>query len=250
MIFYQTLFFVIFYVSMRLNIFLVDLDVLFEDNHIIAVNKRSGDIVQGDETGDKPLSDFVKDYIKINYQKPGDVFLGVVHRIDRPVSGIVLFARTSKSLTRLNALFQTKEIQKTYWCVVKNKPKDNAGTLIHYHIKDAVSRKAKLFDKEVAHSKKCVLHYKLLASSDHYHLLEVQLETGRFHQIRAQLSKIGSPIKGDIKYGFDRPNENSRSIHLHARKIEFMHPVKNATIEIIAPVPDEVIWKFFEEKMS
>ena len=224
------------------------LEILYEDNHIIAVNKRSGDIVQADETGDKPLGDFVKDYIKAKYEKPGDVFLGVVHRIDRPVSGVVLFARTSKSLTRLNALFQTKEIQKTYWCVVKNKPKNDVDTLIHYHIKDSVSRKAKLFDKEVAHSKKCVLHYTLLASSDNYHLLEIQLETGRFHQIRAQLSKIGSPIKGDIKYGFDRPNENSRSIHLHARKIEFMHPVKNEKVEIIAAVPDEKIWKFFEEK--
>jgi len=233
------------------------LEILYEDNHIIAVNKRSGDIVQADETGDKPLGDFVKDYIKEKYQKPGEVFLGVVHRIDRPVSGIVLFARTSKSLTRLNELFKTKEIQKTYWCVVKNKPKVDEATLVHYHIKDSVSRKAKLFDKEVAHSKKCVLHYKLLASSDNYHLLEIQLETGRFHQIRAQLAKIGSPIKGDVKYGFDRPNENSRSIHLHARKIEFIHPVKNAMpdgrqekIEIVAPVPDEVIWKFFEEKMK
>ncbi|MBK6275341.1 MAG: RNA pseudouridine synthase [Saprospirales bacterium] len=226
------------------------LEILYEDNHIIAVNKRSGDIVQADETGDKPLGDFVKDYIKEKYQKPGEVFLGVVHRIDRPVSGVVLFARTSKSLTRLNALFQTKEIQKTYWCVVKNKPKEDAGTLIHFHLKDSIQRKAKLYDKEVANSKKCVLHYKLLASSDNYHLLEVQLETGRFHQIRAQLAKIGSPIKGDIKYGFDRPNENTRSIHLHARQIEFMHPVKDEKIVIIASVPDEVIWKFFEDKMS
>ena len=225
-------------------------DILFEDNHIIAVNKRSGDIVQGDETGDKPLSEFVKDYIKEKYEKRGEVFLGVVHRIDRPVSGIVLFARTSKSLTRLNALFQTKEIQKTYWCVVKNKPKQDSGTLIHYHLKDEKQRKAKLFDKEVAHSKKCVLHYKVLSSSDNYYLLEIQLETGRFHQIRAQLAKIGSPIKGDIKYGFERPNENTRSIHLHARKIVFTHPVKNEPIEITAPVPDEKIWKFFEEKMN
>lgn len=232
----------------------MNIEVLYEDNHIIAINKSSGDIVQGDETGDKPLGDFVKDYIKEKYQKPGDVFLGVVHRLDRPVSGVVLFARTSKSLTRLNALFQTKEITKTYWCVVKNIPiifgtKEDFGTLVHYHIKDSTTRKAKLFDKEVAHSKKCVLHYKLLTSSDNYHLLEIQLETGRFHQIRAQLAKVGSPIKGDIKYGFDRPNENTRSIHLHARRIEFTHPVKNEPIEIIAPVPDEVIWKFFEEKM-
>lgn len=226
------------------------IEILYEDNHIIVVNKRSGDIVQGDETGDKPLSDFVKDYIKEKYNKPGEVFLGIVHRIDRPVSGIVLFAKTSKSLTRLNELFKTKAIQKTYWCVVKNKPKNETDTLIHYHLKDTKTRKAKLFDKEVAHSKKCVLHYKTIASSDHYYLLEVQLETGRFHQIRAQLAKIGSPIKGDIKYGFDRPNENTRSIHLHARKTAFIHPVQQEKIEIVAPVPDEKIWKFFEEKMS
>ncbi len=227
-----------------------DLEILYEDNHIIAVNKKNGDIVQGDETGDKPLSDYVKGYIKEKYQKPGDVFLGVVHRIDRPVSGVVLFARTSKALTRLNELFKTKEVKKTYWAVVKNKPKEDSGTLVHYHLKEEKQRKAKLFDKEVAHSKKCVLHYKILANSDHYHLLEIQLETGRFHQIRAQLAKIGCPIKGDIKYGFERPNENSRSIHLHARKIEFTHPVKNESVEIVAPVPDEKIWKFFEQKMQ
>lgn len=225
------------------------LEILYEDNHIIAVNKRSGDIVQADETGDTPLSEIVKSYIKEKYQKPGDVFLGVVHRIDRPVSGIVLFARTSKALTRLNELFKNKTIQKTYWCVVKQKPKLNEATLQHYHIKDAKQRKAKLYDKEIAHSKKCVLHYKLLASSDNYHLLAVQLETGRFHQIRAQLAKIGSAIKGDVKYGFERPNENARSIHLHARKIEFEHPVKKEKIEIIAPLPDDKIWKYFDEKM-
>ncbi|HPA35415.1 MAG TPA: RluA family pseudouridine synthase [Chitinophagales bacterium] len=226
------------------------LDILYEDNHIIAVNKRSGDIVQGDETGDTPLSDLVKAYIKEKYQKPGEVFLGVVHRIDRPVSGIVLFARTSKSLSRLNELFKTKEITKTYWAVVKKKPVSDSGTLTHYHLKDEKTRKARLFDKEVAHSKKCVLHYRWLASSDHYHLLEIQLETGRFHQIRAQLAKIGSPIKGDVKYGFERPNENTRSIHLHARKISFIHPVKNEPIELTAPVPDEKIWQFFEKEIA
>lgn len=226
------------------------LDILYEDNHIIAVNKRSGDIVQGDETGDTPLSDLVKAYIKEKYQKPGEVFLGVVHRIDRPVSGIVLFARTSKSLSRLNELFKTKEITKTYWAVVKKKPVSDSGTLTHYHLKDEKTRKARLFDKEVAHSRKCVLHYRWLASSDHYHLLEVQLETGRFHQIRAQLAKIGSPIKGDVKYGFERPNENTRSIHLHARKISFIHPVKNEPIELTAPVPDEKIWQFFEKEIA
>lgn len=226
------------------------LDILYEDNHIIAVNKRSGDIVQGDETGDTPLSDVVKAYIKEKYQKPGEVFLGVVHRIDRPVSGIVLFARTSKSLSRLNELFKTKEITKTYWAVVKKKPVSDSGTLTHYHLKDEKTRKARLFDKEVAHSRKCVLHYRWLASSDHYHLLEIQLETGRFHQIRAQLAKIGSPIKGDVKYGFERPNENTRSIHLHARKISFIHPVKNEPIELTAPVPDEKIWQFFEKEIA
>ncbi len=226
------------------------LEILYEDNHIIVVNKRSGDIVQGDETGDQPLSEFVKAYIKEKYHKTGDVFLGVVHRIDRPVSGIVLFARTSKALTRLNELFKTKAVQKTYWCVVKNKPKQPTATLTHYHLKDEKLRKAKLYDKEVAHSKKCILHYSLIASSDNYHLLEIQLETGRFHQIRAQLAKIGSPIKGDIKYGFDRPNENKRSIHLHARKIAFEHPVKKEKIEIVAPLPNEKIWTFFEQQMK
>jgi 23S rRNA pseudouridine1911/1915/1917 synthase len=226
------------------------LSILYEDNHIIAVNKQSGDLVQGDATGDKTLGDVIKSYIKRNYDKPGEVFLGVVHRIDRPVSGVVLFARTSKALSRLSELFKTKEVKKTYWAVVKNKPEETAATLIHYHLKDEQTRKAKLFDKEVAHSKKCILHYKLLASSDHYHLLEIELETGRFHQIRAQLAKIGCPIKGDIKYGFDRPNENSRSIHLHARKIEFIHPVKKEKISITAPVPNDVIWNYFEKKME
>lgn len=230
------------------------LDILYEDNHIIAVNKQSGDIVQGDETGDTPLSDIVKAYIKKKYAKPGEVFLGVVHRLDRPVSGVVLFARTSKALTRLNELFKTKDIQKTYWAVVKGIPKINgieqrAGTLIHYHQKNEKQRKARLFDKEVAHTKKCILHYKVVDSSTQYHLLEIQLETGRFHQIRAQLAKVGSPIKGDIKYGYERPNENSRSIHLHAQKIEFMHPTKNEKIEIIAVLPNEKIWNLFAAKL-
>lgn len=225
-------------------------EILYEDNHIIAVNKQSGDIVQGDETGDTPLSDFVKAYIKEKYQKPGEVFLGVVHRIDRPVSGVVLFAKTSKALSRLNELFKTKDITKTYWAVVKDKPQKDEGTLVHYHLKDEKQRKAKLYDKEIAYSKKCVLHYKTIAHSDNYFLLEIQLETGRFHQIRAQLAKIGSPIKGDVKYGFARPNENSRSIHLHAVKIEFTHPVKKEKIIITAPVPEDKIWKFFEEQMD
>lgn len=225
-------------------------EILYEDNHLIVVNKQSGDIVQGDETGDTPLSDFVKEYIKEKHKKVGDVFLGVVHRIDRPVSGIVLFARTSKALTRLNELFKVKDISKTYWAVVKQKPTHESGTLIHYHLKDAKQRKAKLYDKEIAHSKKCILHYKVIAQSQQYYLLEIQLETGRFHQIRAQLAKIGLPIKGDVKYGYERPNENTRSIHLHARKIEFTHPVKQEKIEIIAPVPNDKIWKFFEAALA
>lgn len=227
-----------------------NLNVLYEDNHLIAVNKQSGDLVQGDETGDKTLGDAIKSYLKMKYDKPGEVFLGVVHRIDRPVSGVVFFARTSKALSRLSELFKTKEVRKIYWAVVKNKPDKVSDTLVHYHLKDEKTRKAKLFDKEVAHSKKCILHYTLLASSDHYHLLQIELETGRFHQIRAQLAKIGCPIKGDIKYGFDRPNENTRSIHLHARSIEFIHPIKKEKIVVTAPVPNDVIWNYFEIKLE
>jgi 23S rRNA pseudouridine1911/1915/1917 synthase len=225
-------------------------EILYEDNHIIAVNKRSGDIVQSDETGDKTMADDLRAYIKEKYDKPGAVFIGVVHRIDRPVSGVVLFARTSKGLARLNALFQTKEIVKTYWAVVKNKPNNSSGTLTHYHLKDEKTRKAKLYPVEIPGARIAQLHYKLIAESDNYYLLEIKLETGRFHQIRAQLAKSGFPIKGDVKYGYDRPNENTRSIHLHARKIEFIHPVKKEPITIVAPVPDDVIWKFFEEKIE
>lgn len=223
------------------------LEVLYEDNHIIIVNKKSGDIVQADITQDEPLTEPVKRYLKEKYNKPGEVFLGVVHRIDRPVSGVVVFARTSKALSRMTNLFRTRDVKKTYWAVVKNKPEENSATLIHYHQKDEARKRAKLFNKEVAHSKICELEYKYLASSDKYHLLEVYPTTGRFHQIRAQLSKIGSPIKGDLKYGFERPNENA-SIHLHARSIEFIHPISQKTIEIIAPVPkDDVIWQYFEK---
>lgn len=222
-------------------------EILYEDNHIIAVNKRSSEIVQSDETGDRTMGDDLKEYIKEKYHKEGNVFLGVVHRIDRPVSGVVIFARTSKALTRMNELFQTKEIQKTYWAVVKNKPNNEEATLVHYHAKDEKQRKAKLYPKEVPGSKRAELHYKLLASSDNYHLLEVQLMTGRFHQIRAQFAKMGFPIKGDVKYGFNKGNEDA-SIHLHARRIEFIHPVKKENIKIVAPVPNETIWKFLKIK--
>jgi 23S rRNA pseudouridine1911/1915/1917 synthase len=225
------------------------IEILFEDNHIIAVNKRPSDIVQGDKTGDIPLSDFVKQYIKHKYNKPGEVFVGTVHRIDRPVSGVVLFAKTSKALTRLNQMFQGKEIQKTYWAVVKNKPASAEGKLVHYLIKNEAKNMSKAFDKEISGALRSELDYKLIASSDKYYLLEIKPHTGRHHQIRAQLSKMGSPIKGDLKYGFDRSNKDA-SIHLHARKVEFIHPVKKEPVIIVAPPPDEVLWNAFLKMLS
>lgn len=225
------------------------IEVLYEDNHIIAVNKKPSDIVQGDKTGDTPLSDFVKAYIKEKYNKPGDVFLGTVHRIDRPVSGVVLFARTSKALTRLNKMFQDKKIQKTYWAVVKNRPENPSGTLVHYLKKDSAKNMSKAFPKEIPGSLRSELTYELIQSSDNYHLLEIKPITGRHHQIRVQLSKMGSPIKGDVKYGFDRGNKNA-SIHLHARKIEFTHPIKNETIVIIANPPSDALWDEFMKNVS
>lgn len=224
-------------------------EVLYEDNHIIAVNKRSSDIVQGDKTGDTPLSEFVKEYIKKKYGKPGDVFIGTVHRIDRPVSGIVLFAKTSKALARLNQMFQTKEIHKTYWAVVKNKPLQEKGNLVHYLKKNEAKNTSKAFSKDTAGALRSELNYEIIARSDNYFLLEVQPLTGRHHQIRVQLAAIGSPIKGDLKYGFDRSNKDA-SIHLHARKIEFIHPVKKEPVVIKAPVPDEQLWNIFAELLK
>lgn len=218
------------------------LQVLFEDNHIIIVNKRAGDIVQGDKTGDKPLSEVVKEYIKDKYNKPGDVFLGVVHRLDRPTSGIIIFARTSKALERLNKMLREKQIQKTYWAVVKNQPKKDHDSLISFLKKNPKNNKSTVYNKDTEGSKKAVLHYKTVKRLNNYSLLEVDLETGRHHQIRAQLSAIGSPIKGDLKYGFDRSNKDG-SIHLHARKIQFTHPVKKEEIVIIAPPSKDVIWQ-------
>ncbi len=215
--------------------------VLFEDNHIIIVNKRAGDIVQGDKTGDTPLSEIVKEYIKEKYNKPGNVFLGVVHRLDRPTNGIVVFARTSKALERLNKMFRDKTVHKTYWAIVKNKPKKESDSLTHFLKKNPKNNKSTVFTKEVEGSKKATLHYKTLKSLDNYHLLEVHLETGRHHQIRAQLSYIGSSIKGDLKYGSPRSNKDG-SIHLHARKIEFTHPVSKEKISITAPTPKDPIW--------
>lgn len=219
-----------------------NLQVLYEDNHIIVVNKRVGDIVQGDKTGDKPLSEVVKEYIKDKYQKPGEVFLGVVHRLDRPTTGIVLFARTSKALERMNEMFKNRDTQKTYWAVVKNRPAKDADTLVHFLKRNEKSNTSKAFAKEVPDSKKASLDYKVIKELNNYYALEINLHTGRHHQIRSQLSAIGSPIKGDLKYGFDRSNPDG-GIHLHARKLSFLHPVKKEPIEIVAPVPDDVIWK-------
>ncbi len=218
-----------------------NLQILHEDNHIIAINKRVGDIVQGDKTGDIPLSEVVKEYIKEKYKKPGEVFLGVVHRLDRPTTGIVVFARTSKALTRLNEMFSNRETQKTYWAVVKNKPEKEQDTLVHFLKRNEKNNTSKAHIKEVEASKKAILDYILLKELDNYSALEINLHTGRHHQIRAQLAAIGSPIKGDLKYGFERSNTDG-GIHLHARKLNFIHPVTKVTIELIAPTPNDKIW--------
>lgn len=222
-----------------------NLKVLYEDNHIIVVNKRAGDIVQGDKTGDKPLSDVVKDFLKYKYNKPGNVYLGVVHRLDRPTTGIVLFAKTSKALPRLNKLFAEKKTNKTYWALVKNKPSKPEDRLIHWLKKNPKNNKSTAFDKEVEGSKKAILNYRILKSLDNYYLLEIDLETGRHHQIRCQLAKIGCPIKGDLKYGFPRSNKDA-SISLHARRLEFTHPVKKEKLNIVAPLPNDIIWQACE----
>lgn len=218
-----------------------NLQVIYEDNHIIVVNKRAGDIVQGDKTGDKPLSDVVKGFIADKYNKPGKVYLGTVHRLDRPTTGLVIFSKTSKALPRLNKLFVSKEISKTYWALVKNKPEKEADTLIHWLKKNPKNNKSTAYIKEIPESKKAILHYKTIKKLDNYYLLEVNLETGRHHQIRAQLSSIGSPIKGDLKYGFDRSNKDA-SISLHARNIKFIHPVSQDNLNITAPLPKDPIW--------
>lgn len=218
-----------------------NLQVLLEDNHIIIVNKRAGDISQGDKTGDTPLSEIVKQYIKEKYNKPSNVYLGVVHRLDRPTSGIIIFAKTSKALERLNKMLREKVIHKTYWAIVKNTPSKTQDTLINYLRKNPKNNKSTAYKTEIEGSKKAILHYKILKELDNYCLLEIDLETGRHHQIRSQLSNIGSPIKGDLKYGFDRSNKDG-SIHLHARKIEFIHPVSKETIQVEAPTPQDVIW--------
>jgi 23S rRNA pseudouridine1911/1915/1917 synthase len=218
-----------------------NLQVLFEDNHIIIVNKRAGDITQGDKTGDKPLSDVVKEYVKDKYNKPGLVFIGTVHRLDRPTSGIVIFARTSKALERLNKMLRDKVIHKTYWALVKNPPKKTSDTLINFLKKDTKKNKSFVYKKEIEGSKNAILHYTVIKKLENYFLIEIDLETGRHHQIRTQLSHIGSAIKGDLKYGFPRSNKDG-SISLHARKIKFIHPVSKEEIQITARTPKDVIW--------
>jgi len=221
---------------------LENLQVLYEDNHIIVINKRAGDIVQGDKTGDTPLSEIVKQYIAKKYNKPGAVFLGVVHRLDRPTSGIVVFARTSKALTRLNNLFSERKTQKTYWALVKNPPHATAGTLTHYLRRNTKQNKSYAFAKAVPDSKKAVLNFKILQKLKTFTLLEIELHTGRHHQIRSQLSSIGSPIKGDLKYGAARSNADG-SISLHARKLSFVHPVKKDEMIFSAAVPEgDPVW--------
>ena len=220
--------------------------VVYEDNHIIIVNKTASEIVQGDKTGDTPLSETVKLYLKEKYNKPGNVFVGVTHRLDRPVSGLVVLAKTSKALARLNEMFRTGKVEKTYWAIVKKQPPAKEGTLTHYLTRNEKQNKSYAYDTEKPGSKLAVLHYRLLTRSDNYFLLEVNLETGRHHQIRCQLAKIGCPIKGDLKYGFPRSNPDG-SISLHARRVKFVHPVSGKLIEVEAPVPDDNLWKAMTE---
>lgn len=219
--------------------------VVYEDNHIIVVSKTSSEIVQADKTGDIPLSETVKQYLKEKYAKPGNVFIGVVHRLDRPVSGLVVFAKTSKALTRLNEMFRNGEVKKTYWAIVKECPRETEGELVHYLVRNEKQNKSYAYDKEVKNSKKAVLHYKLIGHSQNYYLLEVDLKTGRHHQIRCQLAKMGCPIKGDLKYGSPRSNPDG-SICLHARSVKFVHPVSKEQVELTAPLPEGNLWNGFE----
>lgn len=221
------------------------MEVVYEDNHIIAVNKTCREIVQGDKTGDTPLSDMVKHYLKEKYNKPGNVFAGVTHRLDRPVTGLVLFAKTSKALSRLNEMFRTGDVKKTYWAIVKNRPPRPEGELVHYLTRNEKQNKSYAWDVEKPGSKKAILHYKIVARSDNYYLLEIDLKTGRHHQIRCQLARMGCPIKGDLKYGAERSNPDG-GISLHARRIAFIHPVSKLPIKLVAPVPSDNLWKGME----
>ena len=219
--------------------------VVYEDNHIIVVNKTSSEIVQGDKTGDTPLSEMVQQYLKEKYNKPGNVFIGVPHRLERPVSGLVVLAKTSKALSRLNDMFRTGEVQKTYWAIVKERPRELEGELEHWLVRNEKQNKSYAFDKEKPGAKKAILRYKLIGHSQNYHLLEVDLKTGRHHQIRCQLAKMGCPIKGDLKYGSPRSNPDG-SICLHARRVKFIHPVSKQEIDLTAPLPPGNLWNGFE----
>ena len=221
------------------------MEVIYEDNHIIIVSKTSSEIVQGDKTGDTPLSETVKQYLKEKYHKPGNVFVGVVHRLDRPVSGLVVFAKTSKALARLNEMFKNGDVHKTYWAVVKNCPREPEATLEHYLVRNEKQNKSYAYDREKPGAKKAILHYRLIGRSENYYLLEVDLKTGRHHQIRCQLAKIGCPIKGDLKYGFPRSNPDG-SISLHARRVSFVHPVSKELRDVEAPLPDGNLWHGFQ----
>ena len=223
--------------------------ILYEDNHILAINKLIGEIVQGDKTGDEPMSETLKYFIKERDAKPGNVFMGVPHRLDRPVSGVVLFAKTSKALSRLNELFRTGDVHKTYWALVKNRPPKDEDTLTHYLTRNEKQNKSTAHSKPVPNAKEAKLVYKLRASGDTYHLLEVRLLTGRHHQIRSQLAAIGCPIKGDLKYGAPRSNPDG-GISLHARSAELVHPVKKELLKVVAPVPNDKLWQWFEAKLT
>jgi 23S rRNA pseudouridine1911/1915/1917 synthase len=225
------------------------IEVLYEDNHLIGVNKKAGDITQGDKTGDETLPDKVKAWLKVKYDKPGNVFCGVIHRLDRPTSGIVLLAKTSKGLSRMNAMFQKKQVQKTYWAIVEEKPSTDSGSLSDYLKKNDKQNKSYVVKKDTPEAKHAELDFKLIASSDRYYLLEINPRTGRHHQIRTQLANLGSVIKGDLKYGAKRSNGDG-SISLHARKIQFTHPVSKEIISITAPVPEDKLWKWFEKESS
>jgi len=223
--------------------------ILYEDNHILVVNKLPSEIVQGDKTGDKPLSETIKEYIKIKYNKPGEVFLGVVHRLDRPVSGAVIFARTSKSLSRLNELLKAGKMHKTYWAVVKNKPPRDNDRLINHLWRDEARNKSYVKPEKDGQTQLAELQYTILGKSKDYYLLEINLITGRHHQIRVQLAHIGCPVRGDLKYGYDRSNRDG-SIHLHSRAINFVHPVKQLPVEVVAPPPSDALWKHFASQFK
>lgn len=225
------------------------MEVLYEDNHLIIVNKSVSEIVQGDKTGDTPLSETLKLWLKEKYQKPGNVFVGVTHRLDRPVSGVVVFAKTSKALARLNEMFRAGEVKKTYWAIVQPAPEREADELRHYLVRNEKLNKSVAWERPRPNAKEAVLFYRTLARSDNYTLLEVALKTGRHHQIRCQLSKIGSPIKGDLKYGARRSNPDG-GISLHARRVSFIHPVSKKLIDVTAPVPDDALWHYFERELS